>query len=282
MNPGVLPRKAVRAAPGKNLVIIYMESLERIYTDGKIFPGLTPNLNRYRAKGLDFAGYLTFRGADYTMAALFSSQCGAPYYASPNPAFLLAGNNANTTTFQPTLACLGDVLHAAGYEQAFMNGVSLSFADQGAFFRIHGFNQVLGLHQLEQLNGGKLPAPGWGFYDSDLFRLGVKKFDQLAASGKPFNLDMLTIDNHPPHGRPSPGCPKYAANDNRCAASRALHRLPGRKIPGHDQQDAGLEAHDRGSDERPSVHAQRCLAAVPEVVQAPAATIHRECGARSP
>ncbi|HJU08963.1 MAG TPA: sulfatase-like hydrolase/transferase, partial [Rhodanobacteraceae bacterium] len=48
----------------------------------------------------------------------------------------------------------------------------------------------------------------------DLFRIAERRFDKLAASGKPFNLDLLTIDNHPPHGRPSPGCPKYVANSN--------------------------------------------------------------------
>lgn len=213
-DPNPVPRDAVRAAVGKNLVIIYMESLERIYTDDKIFPGLTPNLNRWRAQGLDYAGFLTYTGANYTIAGLFSSQCGAPYLPSPVRALELGGNNANTTSFQPNLACLGDVLHAAGYQQVFMNRVDLSFADDGTFFRLHGFNQVLGLQQLDDLNGKPLPHPGWGLYDSDLFRLATSRFEHLAATGKPFNLDVLTIDNHPPHGRPSPGCPKYTANAN--------------------------------------------------------------------
>lgn len=213
-SPDPVPRAVVRASIGKNLVIIYMESLERIYTDSRIFPGLTPNLNHWRAQGLDYAGYLTFTGADYTIAGLFSSQCGAPYLPSPVRALDLGGNNANATSFQPSLACLGDVLHAAGYRQVFMNGVSLSFADDGTFFKLHGFNQVLGLDQLEAAHDNKLPHPGWGLYDSDLFRFAVQKFDALAKSGKPFHLDVLTIDNHPPHGRPSPDCPKYAANSN--------------------------------------------------------------------
>jgi len=211
-DPDPLPRDQVRAAAGKNLVMIYMESLERIYTDEHIFPGLTPNLNRWRAEGLDYTGYLTFTGADYTIAGLFSSQCGAPYLPSPVRALELGGNDANATSFQPSLACLGDVLHAAGYDQVFMNGVDLSFADDGTFFRLHGFDQVLGLQQLEKANGNALPQPGWGIYDSDLFRIAATKFEKLARLGRPFNLDVLTIDNHPPHGRPSPGCPRYAAN----------------------------------------------------------------------
>lgn len=214
VNMDLVSREDVRASAGRNLVIIYMESLERIYTDEKIFPGLTPNLNHWRAQGLDYSGYLTFAGADYTMAGLFSSQCGAPYLPSPERAFGFGGNDANATSFQPGLACLGDVLHAAGYTQAFMNGSPLSFADQGAFFHIHGFDNVLGLDELEDESGHQLRAPGWGLYDDDLFRLAEEKFDRLAASGKPFNLDLLTIDDHPEHGRPSPGCPAYKANSN--------------------------------------------------------------------
>ncbi len=214
IHPDLLPRDQVRATPGRNLVIIYMESLERIYTDERIFPGLTPRLNEWRTRGLDFSGYLTYAGANYTMAGLFASQCGAPYFTSPLQVFDFTGNDANDTTFQPGLTCLGDVLHAAGYRQVFMNGSPLSFADQGAFFRMHSFDEVLGLDELESANHGALRARGWGLYDSDLFRIAERRFDKLAASGKPFNLDLLTIDNHPPHGRPSPGCPKYAANSN--------------------------------------------------------------------
>ena len=39
------------AAPGKNLVLIYMEGLDVIYTEEDIFPGLTPNLNRLNSEG---------------------------------------------------------------------------------------------------------------------------------------------------------------------------------------------------------------------------------------
>jgi len=213
-DPDPVPRNVVRAKSGRNLVIIYMESLERIYTDNRIFPGLTPRLNHWRASGLDFSGYLTFTGADYTIAGLFSSQCGVPYLPSPLKVLDFSGNDSNRTSFQPDLACLGDVLHAAGYKQVFMNGVDLSFANDGTFFQMHGFDQVLGLKSLENRSSVRLPHPGWGLYDRDLFRLALEKFDELASAGKPFNLDVLTIDNHPPHGRPSPGCPKYAANGN--------------------------------------------------------------------
>lgn len=212
---------AIRATSGKNLVIIYMESLERIYTDDDIFPNLTPNLNRYRARGLDFAGYLTFPGADFTIGGMFASQCGLPYFPSPWSAFDLDANDSSEASFHPEIACLGDILHAATYKNVFMNPAALSFGGDGEFYRSHAYDEVLGLDELERASGGRLAHAGWGLYDSDLLRLATQKFTRLAASGKPFNLDVLTIDNHPPHGRPSPGCPAYPANNN--STLQAVH-----------------------------------------------------------
>lgn len=210
-----VPKKKVVAAPGKNLVWIYLESLERIYWDSKVFPGLTPNLDRLRKQGLDFSGFETFMGANYTMAGLFSSQCGVPLFTS---AFAglddVAGNTTDVSTFHPRIACFGDVLHKAGYTQIYMGGAPITFSNKGLFFHLHGYDEALGLTQLEAQAGGKLPQLGWGLYDNVLFKLALDRYRELAAGRKPFNLSLLTLDTHPPDGRPSPGCPKYAANDN--------------------------------------------------------------------
>src|SRR5690348_1160122 len=89
-----MARDDLRARAGKNLVIIYMESLERIYTDKHIFPGLTPSLDRWRAQGLDFSGFLTFSGATFTMTGIFASQCGSGYYTSPSSIFDSSGDRS--------------------------------------------------------------------------------------------------------------------------------------------------------------------------------------------
>ena len=210
-----VPKKNLVAAPGKNLVWIYMESLERIYWDPKVFPGLTPNLDRLRKEGLDFSGFETFSGANYTMAGLFSSQCGIPLFTSPFAGLdPVAGNSNDTASFHPKIACFGDVLHQAGYTQVYMGGAPITFSNKGLFFQLHGYDKALGLAQLEAGNGGKLPESGWGLYDSGLFKLAFERYQSLEAAGSPFNLSLLTLDTHPPDGRPSPGCPKYAASNN--------------------------------------------------------------------
>lgn len=207
--------KRVIAAPGKNLVFIYMESLERQFWSPKLYPGLTPNLDRLRAQGLDFSGFQTFSGATYTMAGIFASQCGVPLFSS---AFAglddFAGNITDVQTFHPKIACLGDVLHKAGYTQIYMGGAPIHFSNKGLFFQLHGYDEALGLRQIEAANGSRLPQAGWGLYDSTLFPLALARYRALEAARKPFNLTMLTLDTHPPNGRPSPDCPRYAASSN--------------------------------------------------------------------
>jgi hypothetical protein len=210
-----VPPKHVIAAPGKNLVFIYMESLERQFWDSKLYPGLTPNLDRLRTQGLDFPGFETFSGATYTMAGIFASQCGAPLFSS---AFAglddLAGNITDVQTFHPKITCLGDVLHKAGYTQIYMGGAPIHFSNKGLFFQLHGYDEALGLQQIEAANDGRLPQAGWGLYDSTLFPLALARYRALEAAHKPFNLTLLTLDTHPPNGRPSPDCPEYAGNSN--------------------------------------------------------------------
>ena len=210
-----VPPKRVIAAPGKNLVFVYMESLERQFWSPKLYPGLTPNLDRLRAQGLDFLGFQTFSGATYTMAGIFASQCGVPLFSS---AFAglddFAGNTTDVQTFHPKIACLGDVLHKAGYTQIYMGGAPIHFSNKGLFFQLHGYDEALGLQQLEAASDGRLPQAGWGLYDSTLFPLALARYRTLEAARKPFNLTLLTLDTHPPDGRPSPDCPRYAASSN--------------------------------------------------------------------
>ncbi|WP_424682098.1 sulfatase-like hydrolase/transferase [Frateuria sp. YIM B11624] len=211
----------VVATPGRNLVFVYLESVERTYTDETRFPGLTPNLNRLRAQGLDFSGLATFPGVTYTIAGLFSSQCGAPYLISSifgddfgKLGFVPNNDNTTASSFHPELACLGDVLRAAGYDQTFLSGVALSFANKGDFFRMHGFDHLLGKPQIEALHDGKLASQGWGLHDSDLFDEALAQYRRKQASGKPFSVMLSTVDTHPPKGYLLPGCEPYAAIRN--------------------------------------------------------------------
>jgi hypothetical protein len=217
IDPEPTPPSEVVARPGRNLVFVYLESLERSYTDERRFPGLVPEINRLRSEGLDFSGFRTFPGATYTISGIFSSQCGAPYL-SPSifgsdvsrPGFVPGNDHTTADSFHPGLACLGDVLHAAGYDQTYLSGVILSFANTDVFFRLHHYDRALGKPQIEKLHAGKLPTEGWGLQDGDIFDQALDEFREKQATGKPFSVVLSTIDTHPPRGYLLPGCKPYA------------------------------------------------------------------------
>lgn len=211
----------VEARPGKNLVFVYLESLERTYTDEKRFPGLTPGIDHWRHEGLDFSGFQTFPGATYTIAGIFSSQCGAPYLINSvfgsdiNALGFVPGNDSTATdTFHPELACMGDVLHAAGYHQTYLSGVSLEFANTDEFFRMHHYDEAWGAPQVQKLHQEKLARAGWGLLDSDMFSEALAQFRNGVATGRPFSVVVSTIDTHPPEGYVLPGCKHYEAIRN--------------------------------------------------------------------
>ncbi len=198
------------AEPGRNLVLIYLESLEDIYTDEALFPGLTPYLNQLKAESLFFSNMIQVDGAGWTVGGIVSSQCGTPLLTD----FLVGGNDILHQGFLEQAVCLGDVLGAAGYRQVYMGGASTQFAGKGRFLAAHGYDSVMGREQLMPLLTDQSYQTGWGLYDDSLYSLALEQFDALAAADVPFNLTLLTLDTHHPDGEASASCAPYAGIDN--------------------------------------------------------------------
>ncbi|MGG7055701.1 sulfatase-like hydrolase/transferase [Nitrosomonas sp. ANs5] len=196
--------------PGKNLVLIYLESLERLYTDEQVFPGLTPNLNQLMQSGLMFNNMQQTEGTDWTVAGMTASLCGTPllYGLGPGSNDILQGGFLNQAT------CLPDILKRAGYHQVYMGGAPTEFGGKGTLLSKHGFDQVKGKNQLIPLLTDPSYLSGWGLYDDSLFDLAAQEFERLATLQKPFNLTLLTLDTHHPSGHPSASCPRYLPIDN--------------------------------------------------------------------
>lgn len=196
---------------GRNLVFVYLESLEKVYTEESIFPGLTPFLSEQRNEALFFSDLRSSAGATWTVAGMMASQCGTPLLTEIGP----RGNDVLQNGFLEDATCLGDVLQAAGYHLTYVGGASTRFAGKGTFLRQHGYNEVLGLDELLP----QLPNPdylnNWGLYDDSTFSFALDKFKQLAANPEqPFQLTVLTVDTHHPAGTPSASCPRYPRIDN--------------------------------------------------------------------
>jgi len=196
---------------GKNVVMIYMESMEQMYTDESLYPGLTPFLNSLNGEALRYTGLDQTIGTGFTVAGILSSQCGTPLLYPRGP----GGNDILNNGFLKEGSCVGDILDAAGYRQVFMGGASTRFAGKGVFLSAHGYEEIYGLEELQP----NLEDPGyinsWGLYDDSLLDMAKDKFDELASnSEQPFNLTVLTVDTHPPSGTVSESCKPYPEIDN--------------------------------------------------------------------
>ncbi len=215
LSPGTVGKKDLEATPGKNMVWIYLESLEKAFTDESVFPGLTPNIKRLMSEALVFEDIASTNSVAFTMGSMFATQTGCTIsrdhlYSERNDPYLRAGR----------LVAVGDILRAAGYTSVYMGGAYLSYANKGQFFESFGYDDVYGRDNLTpdlQREYNK-----WGLYDDQLFPLVKKKFDELASQDKPFNLTLLTLDSHRP-GFVSETTPRYGGPYSESAMVQAVH-----------------------------------------------------------
>lgn len=212
--PGFVPvERAGFTGPKRNLVLLYLESVERSYLDETRFPGLMPNLSALEAEAVSFTDLTEVEEAGWTIAGMVASQCGMP----------LVGSGAGVDRFLPGATCLGDLLAPEGYDLAYLGGADLDFAGKGTFYDSHGFALVEGRTQLEP----RLPDPSyvneWGLFDDSLYPEVIARFNALAAGGRPFGLVMLTLDTHHPFGFASRSCADRPYGDGTNQFLNAVH-----------------------------------------------------------
>jgi phosphoglycerol transferase len=210
-----LPPSQVMLTPigkPKNLVIIYVESLESTYQDSSRFGrDLIAPLTRLQQRYTSFASYPQMGGAHWTIAGIVATQCGVPLKVSilPSP----EDARLHLRSYLPRATCLGDLLRARGYENVFMNGPDLDFADLGTFLKDHGYTRRYGAREWIQAGEDPAKMKEWGLRDDRLLEHARTELTQLMSAGRPFNLTILTVDTHGPEGLLSDGCRKRGAHD---------------------------------------------------------------------
>lgn len=201
----VHPEKVqVAADQPKNLVLIYVESLEATYGNADLFgKDLLQPLKA--AGGRSFARFPAAPGTEWTIAGIIASQCGLPLKRVS--VYNENDQGQQVSSYLPNARCLPDMLAGLGYHNVFMGGASLDFSGKGLYLRNHGYHELYGKE--EWVAGGVDPASledWWGLHDDDLFANARKKVTELHASGEPFNLTLLTVDTHGPRGYASKAC----------------------------------------------------------------------------
>ena len=196
---------AVQPVPGqlKNLVLIYVESLEATYADESIWGRdlLRPLRD---VGGVSFKSYRGAPGTNWTIAGIVATQCGVPLkvvsYYDVKP------REGGRRTFLPGATCLGDILKQHGYRNVFLGGAPLSFSGKGQFLQDHGYDVAYGREEWRKEGVASQAFGEWGLHDDELFAQARVKLKELHASGQRFNLTLLTLDTHNPRGFRSPDC----------------------------------------------------------------------------
>ncbi len=188
----------------KNLIYIYLESMEMTYTDssngGAFKENIIPELVDLSREGEDFSGdspfingAISLYGSEWTMGAMFAQSTGLPLKTG--------GVNGNYISSQnemyPSVKGLGDILEDNGYTNELLIGSNATFGGRDTFFKGHG-NYILADHPYA-IENGWIPADYnvfWGYEDEKLFEFARNEAARLSKEDKPFNLTMLTVDTH--------------------------------------------------------------------------------------
>ncbi len=209
------------AGKPRNIVWLYLESLERTYLDEDLFPGLMPNLRALEEESLSFTNIEQVYGTGWTIAGMVASQCGIPLVTHAKR--VDRNSMSGMDQFLPGAECMGDILDKAGYDLNYMGGAILDFAGKGQFYQTHGFNRIEGYHELVGALDDRGYKHNWGIYDDSLLTLAKQRFDELAARDQPFGLFLLTVDTHHPYGYMARACKDLVYQDGTNPILNIVH-----------------------------------------------------------
>lgn len=190
----------------KNLIHIYMESMETTYTErnkgGSKNQNYIPNLVELAEKNVSFSnsdklgGFFSAYGTDWTMGALLGTTTGVPYK-------LPIGENSagDYAKFLPGVISLGDILKKNGYENYFLCGSDAWFGGRTAYFRDHGDYTIYDYYvAVEEGIVAEDYFEFWGLEDQKLYEWSKLKITEIASKEENFNIAILTVDTHQAEG----------------------------------------------------------------------------------
>ncbi len=189
----------------RNLVYIFMESMETSYLDdsmgGGLESNLIPELTQLAQENINFShnetvgGFREVPGSGWTIGAMVAQTAGIPLKVPPTAA---DGNSyGGDGVFLPGVTNLTNILHENGYYQALMVGSDVNFGGRGAYYRSHGVDKIYDLFTARQ--DGIVDEDyfvWWGMEDMYLYEYAKQELAEIAAQEQPFAFTMLTVDTH--------------------------------------------------------------------------------------
>ncbi len=206
----VEPKNVVKfPAKQRNLIHIYMESVENSYYDrangGYKERSLMPKLAELNRENIHFSNsnfefggpHQTF-GAAHSIASMLNFGAGIPMKTN------LQRGTAESMLY-PQFTTVGDLLKSQGYNTEIMLGAQAKWGGLGDYYRKHGDFKVFDLDYARK-NGYVDPdyKVWWGYEDDKLYEFAKEELLRLAKENKPFYFILENADTHFPAGYVSP------------------------------------------------------------------------------
>ena len=190
-------------AKKRNLIFIYLESMETTYADeasgGAFGSNTIPELTKIAMENEDFSGDndalnggIVLPGTAFTTGAIFAQSAGLPLKVSIGANFM-----DTQSSFFPGVTALGDILKKEGYRQVFVLGSDAVFGGRRLFYEDHGDFEIR--DYLYAKEAGWIEPDYevfWGYEDEKLFAFAKETLLELADGDEPFHLSLLTVDTH--------------------------------------------------------------------------------------
>lgn len=197
----------------RNLIYIYLESMEATYTDtsngGAYKDNLIPELTTLAKENLNFSynqkvgGAYALYGTTWTTGAIVASTAGVPIKTSLQP-------NSSEYYSQGVVDgaySLGDILKDNGYHNYMMVGSDIEFGGRKVYLSTHGNYTMYDYYTA--IEEGVIEEDyyvWWGLEDAILFDWAKEKITEASQQDEPFNFTLLTVDTHSGDGYTSDFC----------------------------------------------------------------------------
>ena len=189
----------------RNLIYIFLESMEISYLSEELGGGLEDNLipelydlakeNINFSHNDDVGGFLPVTGTTWTIGAMVGHTSGVPLKLPSEVAENEYGQD--DAGFLPGIISLTDILDEAGYYQTLMVGSVASFGGRKQYYLQHGADFI---YDISTARRDDIVADDyfvwWGMEDKYLFEYARQELTEISQRSEPFAFTMLTVDTH--------------------------------------------------------------------------------------
>jgi phosphoglycerol transferase MdoB-like AlkP superfamily enzyme len=183
-----------------DIVIVYMEGIERTFERQEHFGNVFDPLKKYEAMGVSFTDVRQVRGTGWSLAGLVATQCGLPL--APN-GLRNVSNFEDQIDFLGSITCLPDLLADLGYANTFFVGGAEQCCGFNNLFSTHAIDNVYDRNRLKTLYSAEEFEAAFEAYivdDQMIFDAAMNVYDSQVFSDQPM---LFMVETYGPHGAAS-------------------------------------------------------------------------------